>query len=323
MYANLPKRDDLFPHLGSLEHILHSQLPSDRVSALTRELEQLTYHIRGACASLLQLEAVRNELIKTQATSLKPSHSVMLVSEAVDPLSFALDGYLHFVRRGMDGLVLYLRRATKGSKLPASFHHILLRHRTSEHLVSGSTRFSGRIWTQFVQMNGVGVIVKGIEKRRWPELNNKITDITLHYWNNINRRLKGYRDQSNHTAIVSSNCTLLMTSDSRYELRLQLPDDPEERSPSKLRYDPGIPAMTFVVNSLTATIKYANDIVERLIDLNADDPDEARCYSLVLTPIRGAPIRIGGTVSGEPVPYPIDIKQIVNEATKDISGAHE
>jgi len=276
----IPSQHDLIPNLAVLDRLLLAKTEPDRVSATQRETEQLPYYLRGAAAALSQLEAARQHAVTVlDDPTLGPNTRVILSPDQLDPLAFAVDSYLFFARRTLDATGAYLRRCPANISLPSSMNEF----------------------------------VKGILDSKYA-IDSTIKESILLFCDDIGSKIKGYRDQANHKAIILSNC-VAFNSPQGYGLRMLLPDDPHEKRPSHLRYDPGVPAMGFGLDSLRKTIRFVNEIVERQIDLMSQDDPSARSVGVVGPAIRGAPLVMSPKISGEPVPFPLSVSTVVSGAT--------
>ncbi len=282
----LPSQHDIIPNLGTLDRLLLAKTPADRVSGMQRQTEQLPYYLRGACTAIRQLEATRVEAVTVLAApSAGPHTQVILPPDKVDPLSFAIDFYLFCARRAIDALVPYISRCPRNLSLPASMKDL----------------------------------AGGIAKSKYPKLDPQVQTTLLSYWEQVGLKIKGYRDQTSHKAIILSNCIAFNGAGGVSGLKMLLPDNPEEKRPSELRYEPGVPAMGFALDSLQQTIRLANVLVERMIDLMASDDPSARSTGIVSIAMRGAPLRLASTISGEPVPFPVNVFQLAMKTARDAS----
>ncbi len=207
-----------------------------------------------------------------------PTTQFVLPLEYSDPLSFATDSYLFFLRRVMDAAISYLGRCPNRISLPSSMN----------------------------------TLMKGVKTGKY-KLDVQIKTILEEYWGNVGAKIKGYRDQVNHKAIILSNCVAFNSTDG-VGLKMLLPDNPEEDRPSIINYDPGVNAMAFLLESLKAKIKFINALVEKMIDLMAKGRANPREQGIVAITMRGAPVAFGSSVTGEPVPFPIGVKEIVKMA---------
>jgi len=158
-------------------------------------------------------------------------------------------------------------------------------------------------------------LVNGLKKGVNYKLDVELTTMLLRYWEDVGARLKGYRDQTNHRAIILSNCVAFRTATGTPGLRMLLPDDYNETKPSEIGYQPGIPLMTFALFSFEKTLRLVNDLVERMIDLMAPGDPEARRSGTFSILMRGGGITMGGPITGEAVPFPEAVSDIVKKAT--------
>ena len=164
--------------------------------------------------------------------------------------------------------------------------------------------------------SSINDLMKGIPSGKY-NLDSQIKTLLMDYWKSIGKRIKGYRDQVNHKAIILSNCIVFNTPKG-FGLKMLLPDNPEERSPSKISYDPGIGTMGFLLESLKVTVQLINRLVERMINLMAGDDKNSRERAIVGLTIRGAQLKIGLLRTGEPVPYPVDVRRAVEMAFEEM-----
>jgi len=283
MASLLPSQHDLIPHLGVLDRLVLERTPKQWVAAVQRETEQLPYYLRGAYAALCQLEAARGEAVKAldELPGTGPRPRFILPPDKVDPLSFAIEFYLFCLRRTFDALVSYLRRCPNDLELPRSFSDL----------------------------------AKGIQRNKYPTLDRQIQKIIRSFWGEIGSTITGYRDRANHQAIILSNCVAFRNDEGAVGLKMLLPDNPHEKCPSELKYEPGVPAMGFTLDSLIKTVQFVNSLVERMIDLISPDDPNVRSSAAVSITMRGAPVEFSAKISGEPVPFPVDFaKTVVNAA---------
>lgn len=280
MSDKIPNQHELIPNLGVLDRLLMESSIDGSYSAIQRETEQLPYYLRGACFSINELEFYRNRAAKalSELPGASPTAQFVLPPEHSDPLSFATDSYLFFLRRVMDAVISYLGRCPNRISLPSSMN----------------------------------TLMKGIETGKY-KLDSQIKTILEEYWNSVGVKIKGYRDQVNHKAIILSNC-VAFNGTGGIGLKMLLPDNPEEDRPSKINYEPGINAMGFLLESLKETIKFINALVEKMIDLMAKDGSNPREKGIVGITMRGTPVSFGSSITGEPVPFPVGVKEIVKMA---------
>lgn len=272
----------LIPNLGTLDRLV-SEATTDpmRMHAITRETEQLPYYLRGAAFALSQLEDGRVDAVKI-LDILPPGTASILTADALDRLAFALDSYLYYVRRTFDALISYLSRCPARLQLPASMNELVTKMK------------------------------KGVDYK----LDAEMATAILTYWDDVGARLKGYRDQTQHRAIILSTCIAIRTPDGT-GLQMLLPDDHEETKPSQIGYRPGVPAMEFAMASFEKTLRFVNGLVERMIDLMAADDPTARKKGVMTLMFRGPDgVQIGGPIRAERVPAPLTVAELVERATK-------
>ncbi len=284
MTDKLPNQHDLIPNLAVLDRLLMENYPPDIHSSIQRETEQLPYYLRGVCFSINKLESYRIKAAQALAEvpEVGPNTQLILPAEYSDPLSFALDSYLFFLRRTFDSLRPYLCRCPTKISLPQSMNDLINGIRTDKY-----------------------------------QLDPQIKTLLIDFWDTVGKKAKGYRDQTNHTAIILSNCIVFNCSQG-VGLRMLLPDNPEEKRPFKINYNPGVNAMGFTLESLKITVQFVNRLVERMIDLTAGAKKNPRDRAIVSITMRGAPLKISSRTTGEPVPFPVGVKEIVKRAISEI-----
>ncbi len=284
MTNQLPNQHDLIPNLGVLDRLLMENSPPNTYSSVQRETEQLPYYLRGACFSINELETYRIKAAKAlaQLPGVGPDTQYILPQEHFDPLSYALDSYLFFLRRTFDSLIPYLSRCPARISLPSSMNSL----------------------------------VKGVHTDKY-HLDSQLEILIIDFWNALGKKVKGYRDQVNHKAIILSNC-IVFNSTQGVGLKMLLPDNPEEKRPSRISYNPGVNAMGFTLESLKVTVQFVNRLVERMIVLTAGTDKDPRTRSITSITMRGAPLQISSRKVGEPVPYPVSVRQIVVDAIADL-----
>ena len=280
MIEKLPSQHELIPNLGVLDRLIMESCSGDEYSKTQRLTEQLPYYLRATCFSLNELEHYRIQTIKawSEIPEVGSDTQFVLPPELFDPLSFAADSYLFFLRRVMDSLITYISRCPSRQSLPSSMKDLM----------------------------------KGVETSKYG-LDNGVISILNEYWGSIGKKVKGYRDQVAHSAVILSNCVVFNTPEG-YGLKMLLPDNPEERSPSKIGYSPGIGTMGFFFDALKQTIQLVNQIVERLIDLMGAHENNPREKGIVGLTMRGGTLQLNSIKSGEPVPYPIGVMRVLSMA---------
>lgn len=283
--TGLPGPMELMPHLPVLDKLLREQIPDEKRATVNRLTEQLTYYLRGACYALDLLEGTRNaaadEFVKLNPDN--PRGYWVIIGDLSDQMGFAADLFLTYMRRTLDALVNYLAKCPIESQLPASFNDLVKGLNTGKHT-----------------------------------LDEEIKDLILGYWENVGSKVKGYRDQTLHKAVIISNCVMFYHPIARsVGLRMCLPHDAQEKSPVKLSYEPHVDAMGFFVEALYATVEFVNRIVERLIDLMSSDSN-VRDEGVIIIFNRGGPLTSDmlKDIRGEPVPYTVTAAEVVRRAVE-------
>ena len=276
----IPSQHELLPNLGVLDRLLIEKTDSSKISAIQRETEQLPYYLRGTFSALLQMESERVEAVSAlDGPGVEKNTRIILSPDKSDPLSFAFDFYLFCMRRACDALISYVGRCPNNLSLPSSIYKLTI----------------------------------GLKNSTWP-IDSVIRDTLLIFWDSIGERLKDYRDQVNHKAIIISNCVAFNVDTEKRALKALLPDNPKEKRPSEIRYEPGVPLMGFAIDGFAQLTHMVNVIVERMIDLLAPDTPDVRSTAVVSIAMRGAPFRMGSKIRGELVPYPTNMKNVISSA---------
>lgn len=286
MRTGLPSSFELIPNLGVLDKLLREKTPVSEQSKVNRHTEQLAYYLRGACHALNQLENTRicaaNQF--TELADGNPRSQWIIAGDLWDEMGFSTDLYLACLRRACDALLHYVSRCPRNISLPESFKDF----------------------------------VDGIRNRKY-QVDSKIGKSALNYWDETGIKVKGYRDQALHKAVILSNCLVFYHHvTGSVGLRMSLPDNPQEKSPAELKYEPGVAAMRFFVGSLYDTIQFVNVSVERMIDLMAPFHRDVRETYVISASIRGGPIIVNEMITdGEPVPFSVTVHDVVRRAAMD------
>jgi hypothetical protein len=246
----------------------------------------LSYYLRGAYKTIHQMEEARQEVARSFVENADPTQNVRLHlgGTQTDAMSFSLDFFLFSLRRLADSMIAWLCLCPPPPRsLPQSLNDLVTKIKNGKHY----------------------------------DLDPVIQQSLVAYWDDIGRKIKGYRDQSNHFAIISGHCVVFKTSDGRIAISMALPDDPEEKSAFKMTYDPGVAVMGFMVEALVKSVRVVNELIERMIDLMAPNDANARGVEVFeIFASRGGPLKLGSgqQVRGEPVPYPVNFHELVGEA---------
>ena len=284
MQSILPNAQELVPNLGVLDKLLSDKVAKNKRARAHRETEQLVHYLRGACFALGQLERHRiiaaEHFVKMHPDD--PKARWLMLEDLPDSMSYCADSFLMFLRRACDAVILYINRCCEKRDMPRSMNDL----------------------------------VKNIQN--W-NLDCRIRDALISYWEETGKKVRDYRDLASHHAIVLSNCLMFYHFPSgSVALRMLLPDDSSAKSPSQLRYELGVPAMGFFVDSLFDTVRFVNVVVERLIDLMAPDQPGVRTTRVIQIIPRGGALPLSDErPKGEPVPYSVRAADVVRRAVRD------
>jgi hypothetical protein len=283
----LPSEHELVPNLGTLNKLLFERTPESDHKKLHRLIEQLPYYLRGACDAWQRLDALRDAAGQEFMKMPSPGAKWILSPDCADAMAFALDAFLANLRRACDALLLYVNRCPKHVGLRNSLHDVVNRLR-----------------------NGA-----------YPALAPELKSLMFTYWEEMGDRIKGYRDQGAHFAIGASTCFMFYHPVTRgVGLRMLLPDRHDVKSPSEMKYEPGVPVIGFMIESLSSTLKFINRAVERMIDLEVGGGQDPRGERIFFFAMRGgAPLRSDeDTSTGEPVPFYLSVNDVIRRAVADV-----
>lgn len=205
-------------------------------------LEQLQYCVYAAADAVLDLA---NKLVHSTdnvptANGASPGRGIMLVPELVrNMMSFAVDHYFDAARRALNAANVYLSKTLRIS-VPASFSDLI------KQVHKGSL-----------------------------QLPERIQSLTTLYWEAHGNKIKAYRDLSQHFAVISSDARVTILPDGKAFYYLVLPNNPEEKNPTKLSYiNPRIDAFPYVVNSYTKLYLYLFELTHILTSYTySEGPD--------------------------------------------------
>jgi hypothetical protein len=209
---------ELLPHLAAVrEHLLSSQqlAPAKRKASFF-DLEQLPYTIGAAVTAVLSLATTRYRIVQDYGQEVSPSVSFGLPDIERDAMGFAVDSFLEAARRSQNAVIPYLR-AAHGVGLPMSMADVV------------SDARAGR-----------------------SPLPTQVQAALLKYWEDHGRRLKDYRDLSQHFALLASDAHLFMTNEKENGIYSILPSNPEVKAVSKLVFGkPRVHAYSYVAQQFT------------------------------------------------------------------------
>lgn len=226
----------LFPHLPEVTFRLMSKIPiehGDRRRTAIIELEMLPYAMAATYHSCLQVVRTQLRVVESVFREHGSVQGVVLLSPVhQNELSFALDTFLESARRAQNALTPFLRRAFDGS-LPSSLSDVVKRSEEGRVVLPAS-----------------------------------ISQLLLAYWYANGKRLKDYRDTSQHHSIVASDARVFMSDDGEPGLRCLLPSNPESKASSKLVYgEPVVHAVPYVREQLMKIVEVTYRLTRAILDL--------------------------------------------------------
>jgi hypothetical protein len=246
------------PHLVTLNSRIREASGDNPETQRLQEfyLEQLQYCVYAAANAVLDLT---DKLVHSTDDVPRPNgaglgHGIILVPEPVrNILCFAIDHYFDAARRALNATNVYISKILRIS-VPASFSDLI------KQILKGSI-----------------------------QLPERIQSLTTAYWEEHGNKIKAYRDLSQHFAVISSDARVTILPDGKAVYYLVLPNNPEEKNPTKLSYvDPRIDAFPFVVNSYTKLYLYLFELTHILVSYtHSETPD-------TITVLFKSPLNLGG-----------------------------
>jgi hypothetical protein len=208
----------LIPHIAALKDYLtfRDGMGSDSVRSVAMALEQLPYCLASSYVAVCNVMKIAREIATSHDAELTtPEIFLWLSQKESHLLSIEIDSFLESAVRTQNSLIPYLRRALRCS-MPDSLSS------TMKNLKQGKLKISS-------------------------ELAHEL----LRYWETFGEKLRAYRDLSQHYALVSSECALFRDTSGMLAISMTLPNNPEIKNVSKLKFtDPIIQAFPYVLNSL-------------------------------------------------------------------------
>lgn len=277
---------ELLAHLPEVKHRLLNKIPADdyeRERIATIELEMLPYAVAAAQHSCLQVVRAQlrvvDEVFRNEGTLL----GVFVMSPTQQrELSFAIDTFLESARRAQNALVPYLSRAFEVS-LPSSLSDV------------ANSMEKGKV-----------------------TLPASISDILIGYWHTHGKRLKDFRDVSQHHSIVASDARVFVSDDGHRGLRLLLPSNPELKTTSKLVFgEPPVHAVPYVRNQLLNFFATAYCLTRLILDLVPGDRRQ------VLTVFIREPLKLGTPVEGHRLFTEEQTQQAIISSIEQVSAKYE
>jgi len=193
-------------------------------------LEQLPYDLNAAHKAISDLKGYANEIAEYPDTKkLNPGEILGLSQDDRDIAAIYIDNYLGAARKSQNSLLHYISKAMHIS-VPSSLSDLM--KKTNKE---GNT------------------------------LPDDISAVLSDYWRISGKQLKAYRDLSEHHALVASDCRLYKVDTNSLLLYMALPNNPEEKSAKRLKYEePIVHAIPYVINNFRDLCRMVNQIMEIL-----------------------------------------------------------
>ncbi|MBN1169385.1 hypothetical protein JXA63_05885 [Candidatus Woesebacteria bacterium] len=275
------------PHLITLSSRIREAAGDNPEAQRIQEfyLEQLQYCVYAAADAVLGLaeKLIHSTDGVPSPDDASPSHGIILVPEPIrNTLSFVVDHYFDAARRALNAANVYISKTLRIS-VPASFADL----------------------------------VKQIRKGKI-QLPDRIQSLTLGYWEAHGNKIKAYRDLSQHFAVISSDARVTTFPDGKAAYYLVLPNNPEEKNPTKLSYvDPRIDAFPYIVNSYNKLYRYLFELTHILTSYTCSESQDT------IPILFKSPLNLGSKhpVEGHSKPDIDDLKAYLFESQLHIYGA--
>lgn len=267
----------LVPLLDRLQfQLLPDIQENERRRRAILDLEQLPYCLGAVTYSLLELVSTQNITVTLDLANPGGQSGLhVLRPYERDRMAFLVDSVLESLRRAQNAVTPYLNRARRVS-LGTSMRKAVEVLEKDSSLLAGPAR-----------------------------------DLVLEYWREHGLRLKRYRDLSQHHTIVSSDARTFVSGDGRPMIYLVLPNNPEEKRPSLLRYEePFVHALPYLYDEVLALLRLVNLLCDHLIDKSL--PSRASLGQA----LKG-PIVLGQAPQGHPI---ITADMVIHNFKKRIRG---
>lgn len=247
------------PHLITLASRIRQASGDDSETQLLQEfyLEQLQYTIYSSANAVINLARTigeaKNYLPPIGSDGKKNVGTIILPEPIKNQLGFTIDHYFDASRRSLNAVNIYLSKTLRIS-VPSSFSDLI------KKMNAGTIHLPERIFA-----------------------------LTINYWNSDGKLIKAYRDLAQHFAVISSDARIFILPDGRMLYYLLLPNNPEEKNPTKLCYDnPRIDAFPFILESYGKLYEFILELTHVLLSYTYNEGTET------IPVIFKSPLRIGG-----------------------------
>jgi hypothetical protein len=221
------------PHLAELRSELRLRYGTDNKKTRVNEgyLEQLPHALTSAACSLLQTfraehRAISNVLQRPDKREEGIVYAFELEEYDRDAILFAVDSFLEAAARAQNAVTWYLGK-TLSLSLPISFSDV----------AKDVTQLPSQI----------GLLVQ-------------------QYWQASGKRLRTYRDLSQHYAVPSTEGRVYVLPSGEARIHVVLPNNPEVKSIAELTYgEPDINAYEYMRNSYVQLYQFLFDMTGHLL----------------------------------------------------------
>lgn len=220
----------LLPNLGLLRFQLESAIPKDQFREAYFYLELLPYSLGATYQAFIDYVQAERDLLTSTLANNEDKNIIHAIGAAGrDKLSYRIDTFLEAARRTQNAVIPYISKALLVS-LPSSLNDL----------------------------------IKRVENKK-VKLPSKLALDLVGYWNNQGRKLKDYRDLSQHHALVASEVRIFNSSEGKPAIYITLPNNPEDKNPAKLVFDnPPIQAFFYMKEQLHWLIRFCHEITTAL-----------------------------------------------------------
>jgi len=247
------------PHLIPLASRIRQASDDDPDTQILQEfyLEQLQYTIYSSANAVINLARMigeaKNYLPPVGGDGEKNVGTVLLPEPIKNQLGFTVDHYFDASRRSLNAANIFLSKTLRMS-VPSSFSDLI------KKLNAGKINLPERIFA-----------------------------LIINYWNSNGRLIKAYRDLAQHFAVISSDARVFMLQDGRMLYYLLLPNNPEEKNPTKLYYEnPRIDAFPFILESYGKLYEFIFELTHVLLSYTYNEGTET------IPVLFKSPLRLGG-----------------------------
>lgn len=123
--------------------------------------------------------------------------------------------------------------------------------------------------------NSMSEFYKRKDKCTYLKKNTEIINIITNYWEKHGMQVKHYRDFEQHFGVMYSNAWI---NKDNFELIIILPDNPEQKSSQKLKYEKNIDAISFINEQFYAI----HELLENISEILGFTTEQVFDYNMLL-----------------------------------------